>query len=294
MKRYVIVISVVVFHCCFTSAENAVYYATNFDDLALGPTQHHPGSETQDWWFYGVRPDFDEIQDEIVVKCGRALRLHVSIDDDPFEQTIVKREIAPPDLSRSPVVTLEADFYAVTSDQEAVNEYYTTLGVFGGPHPGYCIMEFGLFSGNGTAKNVRNVNVGIAYFNGVDNNVPVALTVGQGLAWETWHHVKLVIDQRADCYVSLTVNGDTELLGDYALPRSFDWDAQEWKRGQLIDHIQACIHALHWDTDKSSDDIYWDNLTLYSHCPLKADLSGDCKVDMEDFALFAAEWLMGT
>ncbi|NLW84934.1 MAG: hypothetical protein GXY41_11125 [Phycisphaerae bacterium] len=291
MTRCLAVMSVVVFQFCCVHAEVSVFYATDFDELAPGPTQHHPGDEAQDGWYYGDRSDHDEIQDAIVVD-GRALRLSISLDDNDGDQTSVKRELTPPDLSQTPMVTLEADFYAVTSDQEAVNEYAAHLDIFGGPHPGFLITGFSLSSGNGIPKNIRKVNVGLACFNGIDNNVPVPLSVGQGLDWETWHHVKLVIDQRADRYVSLMVNGETQPLGNYALPRSPDEGV--WKRGQLIEQIQTLIAARHWDTEKTADAIYWDNIALYGRCPLKADLSGDCKVDMEDLAIFAAEWLMGT
>ncbi len=292
MKRYAIAMGLTL--CCYSlNADRITFFATDFDDLAPGPTHHHPGDEAQDGWYYGTRPDFDQIQQDIVV-AGQALRLFIDADDTEGAQTNVLRPIEPPDLSRSPVVTLEADFYAATSDPEAINEYQAALEISGGPHPGFVIVGFGLSSGNGTAKNIRNIDVGLACFNGLDNNVPIPLTVGQTLDWETWHHIKLVIDQRADRYVSLTVNEETQTLSEYALPRSFDWDAQEWKRGQQIEQIQATIRAYHWANETSTDDIYWDNLELYGHCPLKADLSGDCVVDLHDLALFAAEWLMCT
>jgi hypothetical protein len=128
---------------------------------------------------------------------------------------------------------------------------------------------------------------------GADNTVPVPLTVGQGLAWETWHHVALVIDQRSDRCIFLTVDGQTQLLGNPVLPRSFDADAQVWKRRQLIGRLQMLVTARHWDSEKTDDDIYWDNITPYGQCLLNADLSGDCRVDMEDLSLLAVERLMG-
>lgn len=290
MRNMIIVNALIIFSGA-VHAESTLFYATDFDDLTPGPTQHHPGDESQDWWYYGERAGYDEIQDAIVVNSGQALRLFVDLNDNDGAQTSVKRELTPPDLSRSPMITLEADFYAVTSDQEVMNEYSAVLEIFGGPHPGYLIMGVGLSSGNGTAKNVRKVDVGVVCFNGVDNNVLVPLSIGQGLDWEMWHHLTLVIDQRAGRYVSLTVNEDTQMLGDYLLPHSQDEGV--WKRGQLIEQLQTLIAARHWDAEKSADDIYWDNISVYGRCPLKADLSGDCKVDMEDLALFAAEWLAG-
>ena len=282
-----------VFHCCFVHADVRVFYATDFDELAPGYTQPHPGDLGQDGWFLAGAADFGygRIQD-VIANQGQALQGHADINAGSWGQTINKRDLDPPDLSLSPVVTLEVDFYAVTSNQNARNSYIAAMEAVGGPHPGFYIMGFGLNSGNGQLKSEAGVSVSLSFFNGVDNNESVPLTTGQGLSWETWHHIKLVIDQRADRYVSLTVNGDTQLLEDYVLPRSPDEGV--WKRGQLIEAIQTVIVPVDDFGEASDDDIYWDNLALYGQCPLRADLSGDCRVDLEDLALFAAEWLMGT
>jgi hypothetical protein len=152
---------------------------------------------------------------------------------------------------------------------------------------GNALHEFA--SGNGMLKSERGIDVNISAFNGVDNNSAVPLTIGQGLAWDTWHTLTLVMHQTEDHYISLTVDGEMEDLTAYPLPRS-EYEGV-WNRGQLMETINAQIVSSGELTD---DDVYWDNLSLSINCDLKADLTGDCKVDLEDLAVFASEWLAGT
>jgi WD40 repeat protein len=84
--------------------------------------------------------------------------------------------------------------------------------------------------------------------------------VGRQLAWESWHHVILVVDQAQDRYVSLTVNGRTEDLSSHPLPRS-ELDGV-WQRGQLMEEILANIAPNRSFGDASEDDIFWDNLRI--------------------------------
>ena len=283
---------VLFFKAVLFAGEPAVFYETDFDLLALGATQYDPGHPEQDGWFLAGAADFGygEIQDEFA-NPGRALHEHADRNAGSWGQTIDKRFLAPPDLSIYPQVTLEVDFYATTSNLEGRNSYIAALEVFGGPHPGYYMIGFSVTSGNGDVKGEAGLRVNLSCFNGSDNNESVPLTIGYNLAWETWHHVRIVIDQSADSYVSLTVNEQTQTLDGYVLPRSNDEGI--WKRGQLMESIQTLIVPVDDFGESSDDDIYWDNLALHGQCTLQADLTGDCKVNMEDLAILAAEWLMG-
>lgn len=282
-----------VWMCSFANSTGEVFYATDFDSLRPGFTEYQPGDPNHDGWFLvGAGPlGYGEIQDTIA-NSGRALHEHAAVEAGSGAQTIDNRAIMPPDLSQYPLITLEADFYASTSNPDARNSFAAALEVSGGPHPGYYILGFGLSSGNGAIKREAGVNVELTGFNGVDNNGPVPLTTGKGLAWDSWHHLKLVINQREDRYVSLTVDGQTEMPEGFGLPRSV-YEGQ-WNRGQLIEAIQAVIVPVDNFDEESDDDVYWDNIMLYGECDLRADLTGDCKVTLEDLSILAAEWLMGT
>ncbi len=238
-----------------------VVYVTNFDGLAPGLTQPFPGTPGQDGWYQELAqaPGFGEIQNQVAVS-GQALHEFTSSDVPGHFQTIDKRLITPPNLRRFPLITLQVDFYARTSALDAQNGYDAFMAVSGGPHPGYEIVGFGLTSGNGVPKGEAQVNIVLNSFNGQDNNVPVFPSVGQHLAWERWHRVILVVDQSRDRYVSLTVNGRTEDLSGYTLPRS-ELNGI-WSRGQLMEAIIANIAPHGEFVDKSDDDIYWDNLRI--------------------------------
>lgn len=86
-----------------------------------------------------------------------------------------------------------------------------------------------------------------------------------------------------------TVDEQTQTLEEFALPRSDD--AGVWIRGQMIESIQTMIVPDDNFENETDDDIYWDNISLTGSCPLQADLTGDCDVDLEDLAIMAAEWL---
>lgn len=245
-----------------SNSSKIIIYKQNFNSLSAGQTQPFPGASGQDGWYrqLAVSPAYGEIQTSIAL--GRkALHEFTSSSLGGPVQTIDHRRITPPDLSRYPRITLKANFYANTSDQSAANSYIADLAVWGGPHPGFEILGFGLSSGNGTPKETAGVNVGVARFNGVDNNEPIPLAVGQNLAWNAWHVVTLVVDQARDRYVSLEVDGKVQDLSAYPLPRS-NTAPNVWERGQLMQTLQAQIVPNGGYGDSSEDDIYWDNLKL--------------------------------
>lgn len=269
-----------------------VVYETNFDALDLGPLQHHPGVPEQDYWYY-VSQDPDsgslgEIQDA-VANTGRALHEHVDHDYGIWAQIEDSRNITPSvDINGLLLITLQVDFYAHTSDPNTDDFYSAPFRVWGGPHPGYEIVAFTVSSGNGALKKDRKLDLDFAAFNGSNNNYVYTPSNARTLEWDAWHSVTVVIDQYNDRYVSITVDGVTEDVSQHPLPRSDDGGV--WKRGQLIDVVNTRILC----NGQSDDDIYWDNLSLTSICSLRADLTGDCAVDLEDFAILASEWLMGT
>jgi hypothetical protein len=239
-----------------------VVYKSNFNSLAAGLTQPFPGAPRQDGWFseLALPPAYGEIQKHIAL--GRyALHEFTSPSVPDLTQTIDKRLITAPDLSRYPLITLQVDFYAHTSDLAASNAYGAVIIVSGGPHPGFEMMQFSVNSGNGTPKDVAAVNIGLSWFNGVNNNEPIPLQVGQNLAWDTWHRVTLVADQAGDHYVSLKVDKESEDLSAYTLPRS-EVAPGVWERGQLMNSIEAVIAPNIDFEGASDDDIYWDNLNL--------------------------------
>lgn len=277
------------FFCtCICSAD--VLYETDFDAMTVTATEFYPGYPDHDGWFLLNAPPYGygRIQDA-VANPGKALHEHADSSDSTGAQTIDRRNVTVADLSPYPIITLEADFYASTSDLQARNSFFSAMEVIGGPHPGYYILGFSIFSGNGELKENSRLNINMPYFNGVNNNDGLPLTVGQGLAWDSWHHITVVIDQGNDRYVSLTVDGQAQTLEEFALPRSDD--AGVWKRGQMIESIQTMIVPDDNFGDETDDDIYWDNISLTGSCPLQADLTGDCDVDLEDLAIMAAEWL---
>ena len=273
------------------SANAMSVYNTSFDYMTLGDTTN-PGTSGQDGWYNEMAssPAYGEIQDAYA-NTGRALHQYVDETNPGGQQKIDRRNLMPPDLSAKPIVTLSVDFYCRTSDTSKTNTYYAGLAVKGGHHPGFEILGFSLGSGNGVVKSEEGVNVGIAHFNGVDNNALIPLTVGRGLSWDGWHSLKLVINQADDTYVSVTVDDQTQDLTGYALPRSND--SGQWLRGELMEVILAQIVPGNLQGDNStSDDVYWDNLTLMigekSHpTTCEGDFDYDDDVDGTDLAELA-------
>jgi hypothetical protein len=242
-------------------------YRENFSSLSPGPTQPFPGATDQDGWFSQLAryPTYGAVETDIALGA-KALHEFTSSSIEGPVQTIDQRLITPPDLSRYPRITLHVNFYAHTSDLIAANTYFAEIIVGGGPHPGFEVLGFGITSGNGIAKEIAGVNVGMASFNGVDNNEPIFPTVARNLAWDTWHTVTLVVDQAKDRYVSLEVDGRSEDISAYSLPRS-NTGPDVWERGQLMETIQALIIPNGDFGGSSDDDIYWDNFKIMVEQP---------------------------
>lgn len=265
-----------------------VLYQTDFDNLMVGLTLPYPGHPHHGGWYSAYAPGdaYGEIQ-ELIANDGRALHEHTDITNNTGEQTIDRRDLIPPDLQATPIITLSVDFYCHTSDWWAVNTYMANLSVWGGPHPGFEITGFRVSGGNGVPKIDTGVGVVIYGFNGSDNNDHIPLTVGQNLAWDSWHSVTLVIDHANDTYVSITVDGETEDLTGYLPPRSFD--GSQWVRGQLMEYIIAQIVPTDWSNppDETDDEVYWDNLTILVETGdvIPGDVDGDGDVDLNDLAL---------
>lgn len=134
------------------------------------------------------------------------------------------------------------------------------MSVGGGPHPGFEIIGVGLGGGNGTPKSDTGVSVTLGYFNGVDNNEVIPLTVGQRLTWDAWHSVTVALDQVNDSYLFVTVDGNTQNLSGYTPGRSYD--GSQWLRGQLIEGITAQIVPDDLGGVRTDDNVYWDNLKV--------------------------------
>lgn len=239
-----------------------VVYKTDFDNLTMGVTQPIPGGTPgQDGWFRELaRGDaYGEIQSTIA-HGGRALHEFTSTTTPSSLQTIDRRNLPLFDLSAASKITLRFDFYAHTSDLSKVNRYYALLGAYGGPHPGFTIIDAILEAGGGTEKSKTGVNVALSAFNEVDNNIPIPLTVGRHLQWDAWHTVTVIADQAVDRYISIDVDSETQDLSTYRLPRSST--KNEWLRGNRLEYLTAQVVPNDMGGTSTSDDVYWDNVSI--------------------------------
>src|SRR4051812_1310392 len=215
-------------------------YQTSFDSLSLGHTQPFPGSIGQDGWFKqaGDGTAYGEIENAIS-NSGGALHEFAPQTNPAGDQTIDQRSLEPLDVTLADNITLTVQFFAHTNNLSGTNAYDANFGVRGGPHPGFEIIAFGLGGGHFTPKSVTGVNVAASFFNGADNDQPLPLSVGQNLAWDSWHTLSLSINQLADRYISITVAGQSQDLSAYQPPRSFIDSLA--LRGQLIENISGQI-----------------------------------------------------
>ncbi len=249
-------------------------FSSGFDDLTLGPLLPDPGDPGQDGWYAVDHPGsgVGEIQ-AAVGAGGAALRQFAPRTNPPDSRVFDARLLTAPDLGADPLVTLEFDAYFASSDLSTINPYAAGLAVRGGPHPGFSIIEASFGGGNGEPKSQTGVGLVLYAFNGVDNNDDIPLEVGQQLAWDVWHHVRVSIDQAADTYIAITVDGQTQALGAWTLPRSEDGGT--WLRGQLAEVVEAGIVALPWDEINWTDDtVVWDNVSLIATNAQAAVLPG--------------------
>jgi hypothetical protein len=249
------------FLCSGGLARGDIVYQTNFDSLTPGQTQPFPGAAGQDGWYsvLAVGDAFGEIQNSIA-NGGQALHEHTAATVPASLQTIDQRNLGPLSLSGIGVITLSADFYGHSSNLDTVNNFIASLGAGGGPHPGFDIISFGLGGGNGTPKSQTGLNVGLSHFNGSTNNDPIPLTVGQDLSWDSWHSISISLDQSADTWLSITVDGQSQSLLGFAPARSFD--GTNWLRGQLLERLSSAIIPDDVGGDRTDDDVYFDNIKL--------------------------------
>ncbi len=250
---------------CLIMAAHAVgatfSYQENFNSLSVGHTQPFPGAPGQGGWFNASAQGsaFGEIQ-STVANTGRALHEFTATTNPNGQQTIDKRNFSTVDVNGLPLVTLSLDFYAHTSNLNAVNSFIADMTALGGPGGPFNVIEIGLGGGNGTPKSTTGVSVTLAAFDGVINNGPIPLSVGQHLAFDTWHSVSVTLDQVLDRYVSITVDSNTQNLSAFIPRRDFPGGIPT--RGHLIDHLSAQVIPTDVGGVQTDDDIYWDNISL--------------------------------
>jgi hypothetical protein len=238
-----------------------VVYRTDFDALTPGVTQPHPGAPGHDGWYRvgATAPAFGAIQSAIAIDTA-ALQQFTGVTNPYGQQTIDARDLVAPDLGALPIVTLSADVRCRSSDLDAVNRYSAELAVDGGPHPGFRILGLALGAGNTVPKR-NTLRVELIAFDGVDNNFLIPTGVGQALGWDTWHRVTVVIDQARDRWVSLTVDGETEDLTGYRLPRT------STVRGQRMDALRGVLVPDNSAWVATDDEVFWDDVYLTASPP---------------------------
>lgn len=108
-------------------------YKQNFNSLSVGRTLPFPGATSQDGWFIALTPypAHGEIQTNIA-QVRKTLNEFTSSSVEGPVQKIDARLIKPPDLSRYPRITLQANFYADIRDLNATIIYTATIGMRGG------------------------------------------------------------------------------------------------------------------------------------------------------------------
>ena len=234
---------------------------TNFDNLTTGLITA-PTTTGQDLWEkvladYG---GYGEIQSNLAIS-GKALHLHTTTTAPNRFQTIVSRPFGMVDVNSAGTLVLQGDFYPSTSNLNAVNNFVASIAARGGPHPGFDLIRVDIGAGNGTPKGQTGAFISLPAYSPTANNiVPIPLTVGQNLAWNTWHSLMVAIDQRNNRYVSVTVDGVKQNLSAYLPSHSFD--GTQWLRGRFIEYLVIDLVPDDVGGDRTDDDIYWDNVRL--------------------------------
>lgn len=234
----------------------------DFDACAIGHTTPAPGSDEQEGWYQDLAAGdgYGEIQNAVSVS-GNALHEFAPASNPCGAQTIDAHDVSCSDLDEKPFITMEADFLAHCSNLDATNPYTATLTCMGGEDETCTMIGFSVNGGNDEVRLESGVSIGAAFFNGVDNNEPIPLQVGQGLAWDTWHHVKVVLDHGGDRYLYIEVNGERQNLSGFRPPQTESGGV--WRRGQTLERLLAQVISCPWDAPNlSDDDIYWDNIEL--------------------------------
>lgn len=257
MTRFLILAGLLALCVCSSSLQaQELVYATDFDSLSLGTTENPPAAG-QDGWTAIFHPgnSFGEIQNA-VANGGNAIHQFTDITNTNAQQSIDSRFFNAVDVSTVTGVVFDIDFNAQSSDLTTRNSYATRAGIFGDGQ----LFSFSVGSGNGAVRQDVGVSVGLSTFNGTDNNIPLALSVGQNLEWEEWHSVELRADLQALEWISLTVNGTTQSLAGIDLPRNFN--AGGPFTPSLFDEISLQVVNIENFGDETSDSIFFDNLSL--------------------------------
>lgn len=245
------------------AAAATVIYTTDFEALSPGSLATHPGTPEQDWWYGQVTGEAVAEINASAGHPGQCLNLLAPASNNSGVQTYGQREVLQVDLTDVKLISLSFDFYCTANDLTTQNLYRAQFACTGGPHPGYAITTLSLVGGHSAPRDQTGVNVEVAnYVEGVGGGLPYVPLAGQGLAWDTWHTVQVVIDQAADRYVSVTIDGETEDISQLLPPRSLvDGD---FLRGQLLEKIHGVIYSNEWgDPLQETDDwVRFDNISL--------------------------------
>jgi len=263
-----------------TPASAAVVYETDFNDLTVAHTEYPPHPGHDGWYKERAEGDaYGEIQ-ELIANDGRALHEFAPASNGQGNQTIDRRLIDPP-VTPFSTMTLSVDFYCASSDLGATNIYEAVFSVWDDTHPGFLMIKFKLEGGNGTPKEETGVKVTLYEFNNDPenpNNLYLPISIGNELAWNTWHHIELIIDYANDEYISVEVDGELEDLSGHTPERSWP----DFGQGTFLQRIEATLIPWPWDPPNlSDDDVYWDNLSLTI-----GGLEGSMYLDGEDFPPF--------
>jgi hypothetical protein len=233
-------------------------YHTDFEGLTVGETLPSPGRPGQDGWIRGGAHagQYGEIQNQIALD-GQAYHHHTGDIVRQGQGAYDQRPLASPDLTANPYVILSLDYYCVTSDLDATNFFGAGFYIYNLTDP--VAMMIGCDLRGPGPRRPSGVSLVMDQFGG-SGNPPLPLSVGQHLAYDTWHHMQLVTDEASGNYVALTVDGATQLLTGHAMPRiPFNG---EWVRGTHLHGIQTLIFGGNTDQVQTSDDVYWDNVVL--------------------------------
>lgn len=232
-------------------------------------------------WLNGWTPELSAgmgetaIQDSLSVAYG-ALVIQAPWASEPGQAIRVARPLQVQDVGATATVSVSGDFNCSTSNQLALNGFDGGVWLVGGMGNQDRITGMQIGAGNGVERNVTGLCVRLEQFNeGEMRNDPIPLVVGQGLTWDAWHHATLEIDQAADRYVRLSVDGDTQDLSAFRLPRTIDGEVAT--RGNRIDAINLSLTPTEWPDPltRTDDWIYWDNLLVtIGRAPGATDVPG--------------------
>ena len=255
MKQFIIA-SIVFAFLVPATTEAQVIYSTDFDDLSLGQTEN-PANTGHDEWTSIFHPgnSFGAIQN-VVSNGGNAIQQFTDITNTNGQQSIDNRSFSSVETETTTEVVFEIDFYSSSSDLNTRNSYAASASVRGDGE----VFGFSIRSGNGQLKSDVGVSVGLATFNGVDNNEPISLTVGRNLAWDAWHELQLRADLSTNQWLSISVNGDTQPLDGIALPRNFPGGVPT--SATFMDRIELQVVNVEGFGDETSDSVFFDNVSL--------------------------------